>query len=62
MSEGKFTFLLIAIIFALIGQQISLSEARYLPTRSQEDRLVKLKELLQDVSNRFSIYTYVIIF
>ncbi|XP_065223896.1 uncharacterized protein LOC135848052 isoform X2 [Planococcus citri] len=49
MSEAKFTFLLIAIISALIGQRISLSEARYLPTRSQEDRLVKLRELLQDL-------------
>ena len=57
MSEAKYTFLLIAIIFAFIGHKISLSEARYLPTRSQEDRLVKLRELLQDVSSyliRFS--------
>jgi hypothetical protein len=27
------------------------TEARYLPTRSQDDRLDKLRELLRDVSN-----------
>lgn len=52
---AKLSYLLIVIIALIIGQRRSLSEARYLPTRSQEDRLVKLRELLQDVSTLFFI-------
>lgn len=51
MAVKSFPMLFMAILLAVVWQQVNICEARYLPTRSQEDRLTKLKEILQDVSN-----------
>ncbi len=53
----KSIFILISIISINGIWTSTVCEARYLPTRSQEDRLSKLQELLQDVST-YSFYCY----
>ena len=41
-----------AVLLALVLVAVYVTtEARYLPTRSQDDRLDRLRELLKDVSN-----------
>lgn len=52
---SKLTFVAASVLmFAFLIQKYEV-EARYLPTRSNGDRIDKLRELLKDVSNFSSI-------
>lgn len=52
---GKFVmFALVGLIAATAVIPYMTAEARYLPTRGNDDRLTRLKELLTDVSD-FSV-------
>ena len=51
MFDRKFVFAVLFVIFATLALETRHTvEARYLPTRSNSDRVDKLKELLKDVS------------
>lgn len=48
---GKFSVLfLVGFVAAVVVAPYMMAEARYLPTRGNDDRLTRLKELLTDVS------------
>ncbi|XP_063930521.1 uncharacterized protein LOC135142696 [Zophobas morio] len=50
MFDRKFVFTALFVIFATLGLETRHTvEARYLPTRSNGDRVDKLKELLKDL-------------
>lgn len=49
---GKFSVLfLVGFVAAVVVAPYMMAEARYLPTRGNDDRLTRLKELLTDVSS-----------
>jgi Na+-transporting NADH:ubiquinone oxidoreductase subunit NqrC len=53
MEQSMVRASLMVLIFTFVASQLMTSvSARYLPTRSQEDRLDKLRELLKDVSHK----------
>ncbi|KAJ3651418.1 hypothetical protein Zmor_017462 [Zophobas morio] len=50
MFDRKFVFAVLFVIFATLALETRHTvEARYLPTRSNSDRVDKLKELLKDL-------------
>lgn len=51
---SKFSVLfLVGFVAAVVVAPYMMAEARYLPTRGNDDRLTRLKELLTDVSNYY---------
>lgn len=55
-KSTKFTSIcLLVIVTVLILDKCMIVEARYLPTRSNGDRIDKLRELLKDVSIKYKI-------
>ncbi|KAF0772653.1 Uncharacterized protein FWK35_00002683 [Aphis craccivora] len=51
---SKFSVLfLVGFVAAVVVAPYMMTEARYLPTRGNDDRLTRLKELLTDVSNYY---------
>jgi hypothetical protein len=51
MFDRKFVFAVFLVVFATLALETRHTvEARYLPTRSNGDRVDKLRELLKDVS------------
>lgn len=57
MAAGKCSVLfLVGFAVAVTVVPYMLAEARYLPTRGNEDRLTRLKELLTDVSKLFIFF------
>jgi len=55
MAAGKLSVLYIVGFVAALAVVVPYmtAEARYLPTRGNDDRLTRLKEMLTDVSNIF---------
>jgi hypothetical protein len=68
----KFSGLLfVGFVATMVVVPYMMAEARYLPTRGNEDRLTRLKELLTDVSDftinslktyTFNLYIYIYIY
>ncbi|KAE9542703.1 hypothetical protein AGLY_002614 [Aphis glycines] len=50
---SKFSMLFVGFVAAVVVAPYMMTEARYLPTRGNDDRLTRLKELLTDVSNYY---------
>jgi len=54
---GKLSVLfLVGFVAAVVVAPYMMAEARYLPTRGNDDRLTRLKELLTDVSSYINMY------
>lgn len=63
MNQCSVRMMITLVIAAFLTSQVLVTvSARYLPTRSQDDRLEKLRELLRDVSAQNELTQHVILY